>query len=48
MSDLRCQILSDDFPNFDLSFKLIIVGDSGVGKSCLSIKATKNIFENNY
>ena len=24
MSDLRCQILSDDFPNFDLSFKLII------------------------
>ena len=48
MSDLRCQILSDDFPNFDLSFKLIIVGDSGVGKSCLSIKASRNYFEDFY
>jgi small GTP-binding protein len=48
MSDLRCQVLSDDFPNFDLSFKLILVGDSGVGKSCLSIKASRNYFEDFY
>ena len=48
MSDLNCQVLSDDFPNFDLSFKLIIVGDSGVGKSCLSIKASRNYFEDFY
>jgi small GTP-binding protein len=48
MSNLNCQVLSDDFPNFDLSFKLIIVGDSGVGKSCLSIKASRNYFEDFY
>jgi len=48
MSDLNCQILSDDFSNFDLSFKIILVGDSGVGKSCLSIKASRNYFEDFY
>ena len=48
MEDLKCEVLSDDFPNFDLSFKLIIVGDSGVGKSCLSIKASRNYFEDFY
>ena len=42
------EILSDEYPNYDLSFKLIIIGDSGVGKSCLSVKATKNIFDDNY
>ena len=39
------EILEDDYPNYDLSFKLIVIGDSGVGKSCLTSKATKNIFE---
>ena len=48
MAELKCQILSDDFPSFDLSFKIIIVGDSGVGKSCLSIKASRNYFEDFY
>ena len=48
MSDLNCQILSEDFSNFDLSFKIILVGDSGVGKSCLSIKASRNYFEDFY
>ena len=47
-NDLKCQVLSDDFPSFDLSFKIIIVGDSGVGKSCLSIKASRNYFEDFY
>ena len=42
------QLLDDDYPNYDLSFKVIVIGNSGVGKSCLSVKATKNIFENNY
>ena len=42
------EILPDDYPKYDLSFKIIIIGDSGVGKSCLSVKATKNVFENNY
>ena len=48
MSELRCQISSNDFPNCDLSFKLIIVGYSGVEKSCLSIKASSNYLEDFY
>ena len=42
------EVLPEDCPKYDLSFKVIVIGNSGVGKSCLSIKATKNIFENNY
>ena len=48
MSDLNCQVLSDDSPSFDLSFKVIIVGDQAVGKSCLAIKASRNYFEDFY
>ena len=48
MSEEDYKILKEDFPNFDLNFKIIIIGDSGVGKSCLTMKATKNIFENFY
>ena len=48
MADLNCKILSDDFPNCDLSFKVIIIGDQGVGKSCLSIKVSRNYFEDFY
>jgi small GTP-binding protein len=46
--DLNYEILPDDYAHYDLSFKLIVIGDSGVGKSCLTLKATKNLFENNY
>ena len=42
------EILPEDYPKHDLSFKIIVIGDSGVGKSCLTMKATKNIFENYY
>jgi Ras-related protein Rab-1A len=42
------EILKEDYPNYDLSFKIIVIGNSGVGKSCLAVQATKNIFENNY
>ena len=42
------EILREDFPNYDLSFKVIVIGNSGVGKSCLSMQATKHKFENNY
>ena len=45
---LDYEILSEDFQNYDLSFKIIVIGDSGVGKSCLTMKATKNYFENYY
>ena len=38
----------EDINTFDLSFKIIIIGDSGVGKSCLALQATQSIFQTNY
>ncbi len=46
--DFDYQILPENYSKFDLSFKLIVIGDSGVGKSCLTTMATKNIFEESY
>ena len=46
--DFNYEILPDDFLQYDLSFKIIVIGDSGVGKSCFTNKSTKNIFEPNY
>jgi small GTP-binding protein len=46
--ELNYEILPDDYTQYDLSFKLIVIGDQAVGKSCLTLKATKNVFENNY
>ena len=42
------EILREDFPNNDLLFKIIIIGNSGVGKSCLSMQATRKCFDTNY
>lgn len=44
----KVEILPEDYPQYDLSFKLIFIGDSGVGKSCLTTKAVKNNFEDYY
>jgi small GTP-binding protein len=41
-------ILPDEYTNFDLSFKLVVIGDSGVGKSCLTTQAVRNNFEEFY
>ena len=38
------EILNEDYPSCDLNYKIIIIGNSNVGKSCLSTRATKNIF----
>ena len=46
--EIAYEILPDDYTQYDLSFKIIVIGDSGVGKSCLTNKATKNIFNDNY
>ena len=64
MNNSNIEVLPDDYSQYDLSFKIIVVGDSGtlskyylflkslkikgVGKSCLTLKATKNVFEENY
>ena len=46
--ELKAEILPDDYNQYDLSFKMIVIGDAGVGKSCLTSKATKGIFDENY
>ena len=46
--NIRVENLPEDYPQYDLSFKLIFIGDSGVGKSCLTTKAVKNNFEEYY
>lgn len=42
------EILHEEYSKYDLAFKIIVIGNSGVGKSCLSIRATKNAFKNDY
>ena len=48
VEDYKIEMLPEDYPQYDLSFKLIFIGDSGVGKSCLTTKAVKNNFEEYY
>lgn len=46
--DSKIEVLPEDYTNYDVSFKIIVIGDSGVGKSCLTMRATKNLFDTNY
>ena len=43
--DYTYEILPDDYTQYDLSFKLIVIGDSGVGKSCLLLQFTDKRFQ---
>lgn len=47
-ADLKCEIVKDENNQYDLSFKIIVIGDSGVGKSSLTTKAIKNYFDEFY
>ena len=40
--------LSEESGESEIPFKLIIIGDSGVGKSCLALKAIKDFFDDYY
>jgi Ras-related protein Rab-2A len=40
--------LPDDYQYYDLSFKIIVIGDSGVGKTCITNQATKLKFDDCY
>ena len=42
------EILGEEYGEYDIAFKVIIIGNPGVGKSCLSNRATKNFFRNDY
>jgi Ras-related protein Rab-1A len=44
----KIEILDEYHKKFDLNFKIIVIGNIGVGKSCLSLKATKGIFLEEY
>ena len=46
--ELQYELLKEDYPHYDLSFKIIVIGNAGVGKSCLSLQATKKRFENDH
>ena len=48
IEELSYELLNEEFTEYDISFKIIVVGDSGVGKSCLTTKGTKNHFEEYY
>ena len=46
--ELTSMVPAEDYPKYDLSFKVILIGNSGVGKSCLTTRATKSVFINSY
>ena len=48
MQTLKYELLSEKEKKLDISFKIIIIGDCGVGKSSLSLRATKNEFIESY
>ena len=46
--EFKVEVLNKDPGNSDLSFKILIIGDSFVGKSCLALRATKGSFNSLY
>ena len=46
--EFKVELLPEDYAQYDLTFKLIFIGDSGVGKTCLTSNAVKNNFEEYY
>ena len=46
--NFEIEVLSPDYSFSDLNFKIIVIGDSGVGKSCLTIQAIQDKFEELY
>ena len=45
---MEAKIQNQDSGQYDLTFKMIVIGDPGVGKSCLAGRATKNEFDAKY
>ena len=45
LKNAKIEYLSSDFKQYFLSFKIIVIGNPGVGKSCVTIKAIQNKFK---
>ena len=48
MEPRKLSVNKDDSDKNELSFKIIVIGDPGVGKSCLTGRATKDVFNAEY
>ena len=46
--NVKVEIIDKELNEFDLNFKIIVIGNSGVGKSCLTLKATEDRFLPDY
>ena len=42
--EFNIELLPEEFAQYDISFKIIVIGDSNVGKSCLTSQAVRNKF----
>ena len=42
--EFTIELLPEDFAQYDISFKIIVIGDSSVGNSCLTTQAVRNNF----
>ena len=45
---VKVEVISKEQNQFDFNFKIIVIGNSGVGKSCLTLKATEDCFLPDY
>ena len=46
--EFNIELIPENFAQYDISFKVIVIGDSGVGKSCLTTQAVRQNFEEFY
>ena len=46
--EMPYEILSNEHDSCDLKFKVLLIGNTKVGKSCLTMKLNKNNFEEVY
>ena len=46
--DYNYEILQNKVDKYDFNFKIIIIGNSGIGKSSITNRGTKNIFYNDF
>ena len=46
--DAEILYVPEEYSNYDINFKIIIIGNSGVGKTCITNNAVKNMFSDEY